>query len=143
MNKLEQAVKEMDKMRAANPNYKQFTIEDREKHQAKLLFDRAQMELAQENARHQFALIALNRKINNVITLRKILDGMPGFIRCSQGQLGAQSGFTTIGEVMDHVNAQFVDLYDVEPSCPFGMEVWSIDNRGMMTLLNALRDSSD
>lgn len=143
MTKLEQAVLKQDEQFFSNPNLKQWTIAERERNNAKMAFDRAQLELAEENMRHQVAVMKLNRKINNLTVLRKILDGAPGFIRCSQGQLDAQDGFTTIGEVMGYVGQQFVDL-SLEPmACPFGMEVWAIDNRGMMTIADALRDSND
>lgn len=143
MTKLEQAVLELDQQFFSNPNLRQWTIAERERFDAKLAFDRVKNELAQENMRHQVAVMQLNRKLNNITTLRKILDDTPGFIRCSQGQLNAQSGYTTIGEVMHHVGENFIDL-SLEPmKCSFGMELWAIDDRGMMTLVDALRDSSD
>ena len=143
MTKLEQAVLALDQQFFSNPNLKQWTMTERERFEAKLMYDRAVADLASENMRHQVAVMQLNRKLNNITTLRKILDDTPGFIRCSQGQLKAQSGYTTIGEVMHHVGENFIDL-SLEPmKCSFGMEVWAIDDRGMMTLINTMRDSSD
>ena len=143
MTKLEQAVLELDQQFFSTPNLREWTIAERERFEAKLAFDRVKNELAQENMRHQVAVMQLNRKLNNITTLRKILDDTPGFIRCSQGQLKAQSGYTTIGEVMHHVGENFIDL-SLEPmKCSFGMELWAIDDRGLMTLVDALRDSSD
>jgi hypothetical protein len=143
MSDLFKAADEIASQFFSNPAFKQQTIAERDKYNAKILFGRAHLELNEENLRHQVAIMQINRKINNFTTLRKILDGSPGFIRCSQGQLVAESGFTTIGEVIGYIGKPQIDLSMEPMSCAFGMELWAIDDKGMMNLVDYKRDSSD
>lgn len=141
--KLEQAVKELDEKYASNPAFKKPSITDIAlKTVVDMQFNilKAQSDLAQ---RHIIALRSLERQSGNLHDASIILGGKNGFLRCSQGWAGLQSGWTAFEEIASRLTEPMVDVSLERMNVPFGMELWSIDDRGMMTLIDANRDSSD
>lgn len=144
MTKLEQAVNNIDSQYQTNPGFKPaMTINEKAMADVANKLSWISHERHEEEQRHLLALKRLERQERNLHYAALIIGGMNGFLRCSQGWADLKSGFTCLQEITNRLLEPMVDVSLEQMNVPFGMELWAIDDRGMMTLVSALRDSSD
>lgn len=142
-SKLESAVQAQDALYKENPKFKQSSINDEAMSKAINLSHAINLEMKDEGLRHIITMRQLSRKNQNICDAITILSGVPGFLRCPQGWSQIESGYTTLQEVVSKLTEPFIDISIDPMSAPYGMELWQIDDRGLMTLICCTRDSSD
>lgn len=144
IEKLEQAVKQQDSNYSQTPGFKPaMTINEKAMADVANKLSWMSHEKHEEEQRHLLALKRIERQKQNLHCAALIIGGMSGFLRCSQGWADLKSGFTCLQEITNRLLEPMVDVSLEKMNVPFGMELWAIDDRGMMTLVDALRDSSD
>lgn len=143
MSKLEDTVKELSKEYHSNPDFRFLTINDLAMANVVNMAHSLKLEIREESQRHLIEIKKLERKRDNVHTAGLIISGRPGFLRCPQGWANLESEFTTLQEVIKRITEPMIDLSMERINVPFGMELWAIDDKGMMTMIDAKRDSSD
>lgn len=127
----------------SNPAFKKRSINDLAMAQVVNMAFLIKNEEREEAQRHLTTVRKLQRKAASLHDAGLILSGQPGFLRCSQGWADIQSGFTTLQEIVLRITEPMVDVSTERMNVSFGMELWAIDERGMMTLIDYKRDSSD
>lgn len=144
MKKLEQALNTIDSQYQTNPGFKPaMTINEKAMADVANKLYWMDYEKRQEEQRHLLAVNSLARQEQTLHYAAIILGGQAGFLRCRQGWADLKSGFTCLQEITNRLLEPMVDISLEKMTVPFGMELWAIDDRGMMTLIDALRDSSD
>lgn len=143
MSKLEDAVKQLDQQYAANPAFKKESTNDKALRLAADMIFSLSQEQRNEAERHVIASKKLQRHSMSIHAANLILRGQPGFLRCSQGWNDLQPGFTCFEEIVPNLLEPMVDVSLERMRVSFGKELWAIDDRGMMTLVDAIRDTTD
>lgn len=143
MTKLEQAVNNIDSQYKQTTGFKSMSINDMALAQVTNSIYQLCQEMLEEQRRHLLAERKIQRKQDTMHSAALIIGGQSGFLRCSQGWADLKSGFTCLQEITNRLLEPMVDVSIEQMSVPFGMELWAIDDRGMMTLVSAERDSSD
>lgn len=140
---LEQRIKALEDKYRSNRNFKELSLNDIAMAQIVNMSAGVQNKLRNEHQRHHIAMKQLERKEMSYYAAAIILSGSPGYLRCPQGWNSLESGFTTFQEIIMELKESMVDVALERMIVPFGMELWAIDDRGMMTLISANRDTSD
>ena len=144
IEKLEQAVKQQDSNYSQTPGFKPaMTINEIALAQASNKSYQLREEMLNEERRHLLAKRRIQRQQETMHAAALIISGQSGFLRCSQGWADLKSGFTCLQEITNRLLEPMVDVSLEKMNVPFGVELWAIDERGMMTLIDAVRDSSD
>lgn len=143
MSKLENAVHALDAEYRNNPKFKNLSINEIAMAQVVNMAFLIKNEEREEAQRHLTTVLKLQRKAASLHDAGLILSGQPGFLRCSQGWADIQSEFTTFQEIVGRIMETMVDVSIERMTVFFGMELWAIDDRGMMTLVDYKTDSSD
>lgn len=141
--KLEKAVEEIESQYKKNISKRHITINDLAIEIALNMSLSLRSDIKQEEIRYSISKNLLGRKLSNVHNVLQILHGSRGFLRCPQGWNNLRPCFDAIQDIIKDINQSMVDIFLEEPNCGFGMEVWEIDDRGMMNLINCERDTSD
>lgn len=140
MDNLKELVDELD---AKYKKFKSKTINEQSIDIASNMMYAIQNAIKDEESRYLIQRNKLGRMLSNVHNTLKILHGSRGFLRCYQGWNELKPCFTTFQEITKDIVNSSVDVFMEEPSCQLGMEIWEIDERGMINLINAMRDTSD
>lgn len=96
------------------------------------------------NEKHQYRVNELNRMELNLHFSVQIINGENGFLSCPQGYDFIKSGFTCFPEILNTICMPCVEVSTRELTITHpGYKLYAIDERGMMTLINSIVDSSD
>lgn len=127
----------------SNPAFKTESITDKALNQAANMLVKLSEDQKSEFDRHIFINNKIKRQSTSIHAANLILRGKPGFLRCAQGWNDLESGYTSFEEIVPNLLEPMVDVSLERMRVSFGMELWAIDDRGMMTLVDAIRDTTD
>lgn len=127
----------------SNPAFKKESMNDKALRVAADMIFSISQDQKNEAERHVFASKQLQRKASSIHAANIILRGQPGYLRCAQGWNDLESGYTCLEEIVANLTEPMVDVSLERMNVFFGMELWYIDDRGMMTLIDSIRDTTD
>ena len=127
----------------SNPAFKKESTNDKALRRAADMIFSLSQDQKNEAQRHVIASKQIQRQTISIHAANLILRGQPGFLRCAQGWNDLQPGFTCFEEIVPNLLEPMVDVSLERMAVSFGMELWAIDDRGMMTLVDAIRDTTD
>lgn len=127
----------------SNLAFKKESMTDKALNQAANMLFKLSEDQKAESERHVLASKQLQRKAISIHAANIILRGQPGYLRCAQGWNDLESGYTCLEEIVANLTEPMVDVSLERMNVSFGMELWHIDDRGMMTLIDSIRDTTD
>ena len=140
-------IKKLEELCASvSPEPKILTATEKAKNLIDRELRRADRDLDDLKKEYRYKLKMFENQQSKAFCASEIIRGKEGFVKVPQFYLEKyeiRCGFSCFEEYADMMQDDRFEVFLKEPPCHFGEVVFKVDDRGMMTIIKHIVDSSD